>query len=320
MSLTRTVEGLDYDPDLLDVIVVDNASTDRTAEMLAADFPLVQVIARATNIGVSAWNDGFAAATGRYVLALDDDCYLPEDGLRRAVTEASTRRAELVSFGVVSSEEPTHRFDLDEYLTGLLAFWGCAVLFDRRALTELGGFDPGIFIYAHELEFMLRFFDRGFRHLHLPEVVAVHMRPPTIWRGGRIPERPYRINLRNWGYIAAKHLRARDAFEALLALLAQALREGRRIDRMSYKAMSDILRGFAAGLGHRSPVRAEVSRTYRCNFETFASPWWFSRTPREMVRDLLTPGGTSHANRGRREAWFAERARFYPTQAAVLEL
>jgi GT2 family glycosyltransferase len=320
ISLLKTLEELDYPSERLDVIVVDNASTDGTSDMLARDFPGVRVLACQQNTGVSAWNEGFAIASGDYVLALDDDCYLPSDGLRRAVDEAECRLADLVSFGIVSSVEETHRFDLDEYLTGLLAFWGCAALFRRRMLAELGGFDPEIFIYAHELEFMLRFFDRGFRHLHLPEVVAVHMRPPTIWRGGRLVERPYRVNYRNWGYIAAKQLSPRDAVEALLALLAQTYREGRRIDKMAYRASWDTLKGFARGLRRRSPVRPEVSHTYRHNFETFSSPWWFSRTPSEIVRDVVPPGATSHANRGRREAWFADRARFYPKRAAVLEL
>ena len=185
-SLTKTLE-LDYDHGRLDVIVVDNASGDGSAEMVRRDFPHVRVIRRSSNAGVSGWNDGFDAATGDYVLALDDDCHLPPDGLRRAVAEAREQRADLVSFGVVSSKDGAHRFDLEELRTGLLSFWGCAVLMRREALRELGGYDPGIFVWANELEFMLRFFDRGFRHLHLPEVVAVHERGRP---GG--PTAPYR--------------------------------------------------------------------------------------------------------------------------------
>lgn len=320
ISLMKTLTELDYDRDRMDIIVVDNASTDGTSAMVGRDFPGVQLITRTANNGVSGWNDGFAVATGDYVLALDDDCYLPPDGLRRAVAEARARRADLVSFGVVSSKEETHRFDLDEYQTGLLMFWGCAVLIHREALTALGGFDPEIFIYAHELEFILRFFDRGFRHLHLPEVVAVHMKAPNDWRGGPIPLGPYRANYRNWGYIAAKLLRRRDAVEALVALLARNAREGLRNDRRVYTVFPHTIRGFAHGLRHRSPVRARVSRTYRRNFETFASPWWTSRTPLEMARDLLTPGPTPKGDRGHRDEWMAERKRFYPEQGGVLEL
>lgn len=315
-SLKQTLHELDYDEDRLDVIVVDNASTDGTSAMLERDFPGVRVIERPSNSGVSGWNDGFAVATGEYVVALDDDCYLPRDGLRRAVDEARRHRADLVSFAVVSTREETHRFDLDEYRTGLLSFWGCAVLMRREILGALGGYDPEIFVWANELEFMLRFFDHGYRHLHLPRVVAVHDKPPGDWRGGPIPERPYRVNFHNFGYIAAKLLGPRDAAEALIALLVRNLWDGWSMDPMACRATSDTLRGFLHGLRHRRPVRPVVSRAYRQNFVTFASPWWLSRSVPEMIRDVIGP---RRPRTGRHDRWHTERARFYPPRLGVLE-
>ena len=76
---------------------------------------------------------------------------------------------------MLSSEEPGHRFDL-KYRTGLLTFWGCAALVRREVLERIGGYDPNIFVWANEVEFMLRFYDAGFRHLHMPEVEAIHMK------------------------------------------------------------------------------------------------------------------------------------------------
>lgn len=317
VSLTKTLGELEYDHDRLDVIVVDNASTDGTTEMLARDFEGVRVIARPSNNGVSGWNDGFAIASGDYVLVLDDDCYLPPEGLRRAVAEAREQSADLVSFAVRSSQEQSYRFDLVEYRTGLFSFWGCAVLMRREVLSALDGYDPEIFVWANELEFMLRFFDRGFRHLHLPEVVAVHAKAPTVWGGGTsFPERPYRINYHNFGYIAAKLLRPRDALEALIALLMQNVRDGMRMDSVAYRALPGTVRGFARGLLHRRAVRAEVSRAYRHNFETFASPWWIARPLPEIARSGFRKGGPN----SRHDDWMAERARFYPEQRGVLEL
>jgi GT2 family glycosyltransferase len=198
-SLRRMLHESDYDGPV-DAIVVDNASDDGSAAMVRDEFPQVQLIVRDENCGVSGWNDGFAAARGEFVLALDDDCYLPADGLRNAVQAAREHDADLVSFSVRSSFDATYRFD-QRYRTGLLGFWGCAVLMRRRALTELNGYDPAIFVWANELEFMLRFFDRGFRHLHLPEVQAVHMKLPRPWLE-YLATRPYRINTRHLAYIA----------------------------------------------------------------------------------------------------------------------
>src|SRR4051794_4460690 len=152
----------DYPSELVDVIVVDNASTDGSGDMVREEFPDVRLVRREKNIGVSGWNDGLAVATGDFVLALDDDCYLPPDGLRLAVEAAEQHAADLVSFSVTSGADEQYFFN-EQYRTGLLTFWGCAVLMRRRVVEELRGYDPEIFVWANELEFMIRFFDHGFR-------------------------------------------------------------------------------------------------------------------------------------------------------------
>ena len=326
-SLRRMLGDSDYPADRVETIVVDNASEDGSADMVAAEFPEVTLIRRTRNCGVSGFNDGFAAATGEWVLALDDDCYLPADGLREAVAHAQEHEADLVSFGVTSSERPGYRFD-HAYRTGLLTFWGCAVLVRKAVLDRLGGYDPHIFVWANEVEFMVRFFDAGFRHLHLPEIVAVHMKKVGSNWVDAIGDRAYLLNQRHFAYVAAKHLSARDAVETLIALVASCARHALLYNRAGARGIPQALRGFAHGLRHRDPVRnREVSRTYRHRFESFASPWWMSRPPLQLVfaapaallrRALGRPHRGAHP--GRREQYYAERAQYYPTAAATLEL
>lgn len=306
----RRMHAIDYESELLEFIVVDNASTDGSAAMVEAEFPDVRLIVRGENCGVSGINDGFAAARGDFVLALDDDCYLPPDGLRRAVTAAEEHSADLVSFGVISSIDPDTRFD-QVYRTGLLSFWGCAVLIRREVLAELHGYDPNIFVWANELEFMLRCFDHGFRHLHMPEVVAVHMKAPEPDYVSYIASPAYLFNARHFAYVAAKLLRARDAWEALFARLATHIRDAIREDPRALRAIPPTLAGFARGLSSRSPVsKRELSRVYRRHFESFASPWWLSRPLSEFVR----PRGDSTR---RRDEYFENR--YHPKSAATLE-
>src|SRR5205085_7733890 len=97
--------------------------------------------------------------------------------LERAIAAAREYDAGLVSFTIVSSYDESYTFN-EEYRTGLLSYWGCAALVKRVALDALGGYDPHIFIWANELEFTMRLLDRGFVHLFLPDVVAVHMKEP----------------------------------------------------------------------------------------------------------------------------------------------
>jgi GT2 family glycosyltransferase len=312
-SLTRTLSESDYNSDLVDVIVVDNASTDGTADMLREEFPQVQLLVRDKNVGVSGWNDGLAAAKGDWLLLLDDDCYLVPGGLSKAVRAAEAEHADLLSFKVVSTHDQDYVFT-DKYRTGLFSFWGCAVLMRREVIEALGGYDPEIFVWANELEFLLRFYDSGFKHLHCPEIVALHMKQPGDGTGFDV--RSYRINARHFAYIAGKLFRPRDAAEAFGALLARNVRDGLRRDRGAFTAIADTVRGFVHGLRHREPLRKpELSRFYRRNFETFASPWWLSRPIPELVRALpreLFSGRPE--NVGRRDEFFDERGRLYTAE------
>jgi GT2 family glycosyltransferase len=280
--------------------------------MVRSEFPGVQLIVRSENCGTSGWNDGFAVARGDYVLALDDDCYLPGDGLARAVRAAQDKDADLASFGVVSAQAPDYRFDVD-YPTGLLNFWGCAVLMRREVVSQLRGYDPAIFVWANELEFTIRALDRGFRHLYLPDVVAVHMKAPPDG-AGYAGSRGYRLNLRHFAYVAAKLLRRRDALAVSAAVVAKVLRDALREDWRVLGSLRDCAGGLMSGLRHREPVRTPaLSRAYRSNFIGFAGPWSLARDPRQLLRRR---GGERPL--GRRQEYYASRPRYYPTAPATL--
>ena len=326
-SLEQMTGASDYPTELVDIIVVDNASEDGATDMVREEFPDVQLIIRDENCGVSGWNDGLEAATGKWVLLLDDDCYLPPDGLRRAVLGAHEHEADLVSFAVLSSEKAGHRFDL-RYRTGLLTFWGCAALVRREVLEQVGGYDPNIFVWANEVEFMLRFYDAGFRHLHMPEVEAIHMKgvSPNSWSED-VGDWKYRLNHKNIAYTAGKHLRPREAVGAFIGIAATNLRDGLRGRPRAAAAVFTSSVGFVRGLRNREPVRKEISRIYRRHFLSFASPWWVSRPPPLFLMQL--PGALVRRATGRRRpadhpgrwAQYYERGeRYYPTSSRTLEI
>jgi len=305
VTLTKLLGSLEHPAHRLEVVVVDNASTDGTAEMVRSRFLEATLVRSPSNEGIGGWNRAFAVASGDWLLVLDDDCYVEGDALRRALDAAREQGADMVSFRVESSE--TELAFSDAYRTGLLAFWGCAVLISRRAVEELGGFDGGLFIWAHELEFTMRFLDHGFRHVLLPDVAAVHMKavgPPTVAGHNR--------NMHNWGYVAGKLLRPADAAVALVNLSVRSLLEG-LLDRGHLKGLPAVLRGFRAGLRVREPVRPQVSRLYRRHFLEFGS---FVRIAMR-VRGLGDPD--SRGIDFRRRFW-SERPFLYPSAPAGLRV
>jgi GT2 family glycosyltransferase len=324
-SLQRMLQS-DYDSARVDVIVVDNASTDGSGDMVREEFPDVQLLSHEKNVGVSGWNVGFAAAKGDWVLALDDDCYLPPDGLRKAVNAALEHDADLVSFKVRSTINPSHYFD-EEFYAGLFGFWGCAVLIRTPVLQELEGYDPEIFLWSNETEFTIRLLDRGYRHLRYPGVVAQHMKKPPQWKPPEeVDWRPRKINNRHYGYTAGKLLQPRDALGAVIAIVANELKDAIRYNWRCALTAPDAVAGFVNGLRHRDPVRPEVSRCVRQNYWFYASPWWLSRPPAELLRALpreIAERRLNDDDRGessKREQYFESRAQYYPKGSGVLQL
>ena len=62
-------------PETFETILVDNASTDGTADAVAAEFPEVRILREQVNRGACAKNAGLAIARSKYVVFLDDDSY-----------------------------------------------------------------------------------------------------------------------------------------------------------------------------------------------------------------------------------------------------
>lgn len=83
-SLLRQPQGV-----WLEVIVVDNASVDGASEMVACEFPEVKLVRNPSNEGFAkASNKAARLATGRYLLFLNNDTYVPPNSLRQLLDYA----------------------------------------------------------------------------------------------------------------------------------------------------------------------------------------------------------------------------------------
>jgi GT2 family glycosyltransferase len=316
VTLTKTLSELDYPADALDVLVVDNASTDGSADMVAAEFPSVRLMRLERNLGIPATNQAFAAAKGEWCLSIDDDCWVDGPALKLAVAAAEANRADLVSFEVRSGEADEYYFT-EEHPTGLLEFWGCAALFGRRALERLGGYDPYIFIWGEEAEFTMRLLDAGMKHLYLPEVVAVHMKAPV---GHRIILAQHHANLRYWTYSAVKMLAPWDAVRVTARLVMVILLDILARNPRTAKSLTTLTAGLIAGLRARDPIRPELSAIYRDNFVAFANPLRFLRTPAQRIGALSRARNRIDDASGRWDAFRRSRPQYYPDRTAALQL
>jgi GT2 family glycosyltransferase len=116
-----------------EIIVVDNASSDGTTAMLAADFPEVRVIANDRNVGFCpAGNQGAAIAHGRHLLFLNDDTLMIEDAIAELVEWADANDAAMVGSRLLNTD------GTDQFSSGRSFTTPAATIFGRKSvLTRL---------------------------------------------------------------------------------------------------------------------------------------------------------------------------------------
>jgi GT2 family glycosyltransferase len=194
-----------------ETIVVDNASGDGSAEMVAADFPEARLVRNRTNVGFGAANNvGMLGARGEFFLLLNSDARLVDGSIGKLVELLRTRPR----VGVVGPrlryedgrlQPSAQRFDalrlraveelglyklLPRARAGRLllagyfdheqevdADWilGACMLVRREAFEQTGGFDPAIFLYGEEEEWCYRIRAAGWAVVFSPVAEVVHI-------------------------------------------------------------------------------------------------------------------------------------------------
>ena len=131
-----------------EIIVVDNASTDGTVEMVRAEFPCVRLIENAENAGFTrASNQAIRVSVGRYVLLLNNDTLILPEAFDRLVEFADAHpEIGIVSPQVLNRDGTLQKqcrrsyatpWDLFCYFSGLMARYPTSRLFGRYLMTYM---------------------------------------------------------------------------------------------------------------------------------------------------------------------------------------
>jgi GT2 family glycosyltransferase len=190
--------------------VIDNASADGTAEMVAREFPEARLIVNGRNAGfAAASNQGIRMGAAPYVLLLNPDTALGEQTLERLLSVMETRATVGASGPQLLTEDgsPDHAAKrsfptplsalghftglgrraassspLAQYTAPMVeggavdAINGAFMLLRREALESIGLFDEGYWMYMEDLDLCYRLWAAGWTVWYEPEAIATHVK------------------------------------------------------------------------------------------------------------------------------------------------
>lgn len=257
----------------LEVLVVDNASTDGSDRMVEEEFPGVRLVRLPRNVGCAARNAGVAAATGDIVVTIDNDVLLMSPHDVRTIVGVLQERPSVACLnfkildrtGALSRRDWCHprawrEFADHEFLTDYVLEGASA--FRRHVFERVGGYWPLLFLGHEGLDLALRILDTGHDLLYSPRVCVTHL----VSGDARPSSRIYYTYTRNSIWVSLRNHRPFVAARAIaedMALMAFASLRARQL--ASYlSALRDGLRGTRDALATRHALnRATYDRIRR---------------------------------------------------------
>lgn len=194
-ALEKALDGIDAE-----IVVVDNASSDGSAEAVREKFPRVHLIANKKNTGFGAANNqAMAVARGEYYLLLNSDAFPepeairalldfmranPQAGLSGPRTHNADGSLQLSCFRLPS---PGYAWLENFWLADGYRRWahdtvrrvefviGACMLVRREVYEQVGGFDERFFMYSEETDWQRRIHDAGWEIVFVPQARITHL-------------------------------------------------------------------------------------------------------------------------------------------------
>ena len=205
-SILKNCRLLQYE-----IIVIDNASTDGTVDLIKNKYPGLILIINDTNKGFAyANNQGIRQARGRYLLFLNPDTIIKPDAVEKMLTfleqnkdvgaigprllnkdltiqhsvrtfptfrGALYRHTILRYFGLFKNHHEKWRMKdfKSDRLTDVDQLMGAAILAEKDLVLKMGGFDERFFMYYEEADFCYRIKKAGYRIVYFPDASIIHL-------------------------------------------------------------------------------------------------------------------------------------------------
>ncbi len=157
----------------LEVIFVDNHSTDNSLSIVKKIYPTAKIIKNKSNTGFGLANNlGAKVAKGQFLFFLNTDTKLGPNCLRELLKQMVSKKIDLAGPKLLDFNDKDfyrgRKLTLD--IVGNLSWGkkttmieGCALLIKREVFNYLGGFEPSFFMYSEDLDLCWRAYLLGFK-------------------------------------------------------------------------------------------------------------------------------------------------------------
>jgi GT2 family glycosyltransferase len=217
-----------------EVIVLDNCSTDGTAQFVKEKYPNVKLIKNTRNTGYGAGNNlGVKYAKGKYIVILNPDTIAEDNWLRELIKPLQNEKKIITTPKILSYDGSSigtcgninhftgltftrglntkpEEYNQEEFVSGIS---GCNFAIRKEYYESLEGFDENFFVYNEDSDLSWRAHLNDFRILHVPKSVLRHDYDLEV-----SPQKLYHLE-KNRYVILRKYLSKRDAFLLLPSLI-----------------------------------------------------------------------------------------------------
>jgi GT2 family glycosyltransferase len=286
-----------------EVLLVDNASSDRTAQAAAKADPAIRLIENAENLGfAAAVNQGARAARGRWLVLLNPDAYADADWLTRLAAAAEANPdVHCFTSRQLMAEDPTKLDGLGDVMAlagypfrggythpnpghlepgWVFSACGGAMMVERELFLRIGGFDERLFCYCEDVDLGYRLRLIGEPTLLVPDAVVRHVGSAST--GGRRSDFAVFHGTRNRFWVFVKDTPAVLFWLTLplhiLATLVLFVRHATRGEVVT------PIKGLASGIRH---VRVALEARREAQATRTASAWEIARAMTWNPLDLL---------------------------------
>lgn len=296
----------------VELILVDNGSTDESVSLVRSEFPEVRIVGHNDNLGFSqGYNVAVSHAKGRFLIFLNNDTVVKRGWLVPLIQHLIDNR----DVGITTSKILFQGTQVVNTAGGYLKLWtgvgelgygqpeealpagrliepfyasGAAMAIRRDLFEQLGRFDDRMFAYGEDLDLSWRARLAGYRIVHISESIVYHHLSGT-WGGLN----PRKVRMVTSHYIRAmlKCLSVMNLLHSLPAHVAFAVVKGLALSMIKTTPayLVSVVAAFGDVIRDRNEIRRGRRTTQRLrrnpdrvalsseNFGLLDSPWHFWR-------------------------------------------